>query len=351
MPRRKQSPLNLSSVIKLTTCSLVGYCAYWAYQKHRKKQRIKTEWTGKNIARISDVTVEQILDLFSVALNMEQKVLTNGGSNAANGKLLTTIFYEPSTRTATSFQAAMLRLGGKVIHISDIKSSSVSKGETLEDTMKSLGCYSDVLVIRHQETGTPDRVINACPTIPILNAGDGSGEHPTQALLDLFTIYKEKNHNIDGLTVTFVGDLRYGRTVHSLVPALSLFKDVRINLVSPKQLQVPEYILNKVQNINVTASEKLSLDILQSTDVLYVTRIQKERFDSMDEYNKMKGCYVINKDILNQCKEDMIVMHPLPRVDEIDVEVDMDKRAVYFKQMKYGMYVRMALLALVLGVH
>eukprot|EP01083_Nonionella_stella_P060001 156934_1 len=335
--------------------SSLKYLPHWIYQKRRKKERIKAEWMNKNIARISDVTAQQIVDLFSVTLSMEQMVSNDECSNIANGKLLTTIFYEPSTRTSTSFQAAMLRLGGKVIAISEsaIQSSSVSKGETFEDTIKCLGCYSDVLVIRHPEKGTPDRVMNALPEIPILNAGDGSGEHPTQALLDLFTIYKEKNHDITGLTITFVGDLKYGRTVHSLVPALSLFDIERINFVSPKQLQIEPYIMDKVKgsNINIKESDKLSQHILQSTDVLYVTRIQKERFESLDEYDKVKGCYVIDNEVLKQCKEDMIVMHPLPRDGEIAVEVDNDKRAVYFKQMKYGMYVRMALLALVLGLH
>lgn len=283
---------------------------------------------------------------------MEQMVLNEGCCNLANGKLLTTIFYEPSTRTSCSFQAAMLRLGGKVLNISNIKSSSVSKGETLEDTMKCLECYSDVLVIRHPEKGTPDRVINACPNTPILNAGDGSGEHPTQALLDLFTIYKEKNNEINGLNITFVGDLKYGRTVHSLVPALSLFNNITINFVAPKSLQVPEYVLNKIKDkVKIKISENLSKDILSITDVMYVTRIQKERFESLEEYNKVKGCFIINNNILKNCKQDMIIMHPLPRVDEINVEVDNDKRAVYFKQMKNGMYVRMALLALVLGAY
>jgi len=253
------------------------------YQKHQNKERIKSEWKGKNIARIKDVSLSQIMDLFSVALKMENIVLNEGCCNLANGKLLTTIFYEPSTRTLSSFQAAMKRLGGKVLNISSIKSSSVSKGETLEDTMKCLECYSDVLVIRHPEKGTPDRVINACPNIPILNAGDGSGEHPTQALLDLFTIYKEKNNNINNLTITFIGDLRYGRTVHSLVPALSLFNNINIQFIAPKSLQIPEYVLNennhifKTNNISIKQSENLSKDILSITDVMYVTRIQKRK--------------------------------------------------------------------------
>ena len=326
------------------------------FQNQKKMQKIRQEWKGKNIARISDVNLSQILDLFSVASNMEQMVLNNGCCNVAHGKLLITMFYEPSTRTSTSFRAAMLRLGGKIINISDIKSSSVSKGETLEDTMKCLQCYSDALVIRHPQKGTPDRIINALSAtenpIPILNAGDGSGEHPTQALLDLFTIYKEKKHKINGLTITFVGDLKYGRTVHSLVPALLLFANVKFNFVSPKELQIPSYIKQKFgTNVCVNESMDLSDAILGETDVMYVTRIQKERFKSLEDYQKVKGCFVIDCDVLKRCKAEMIIMHPLPRVDEIAVEVDKDDRAVYFKQMEYGMYVRMALLALVLGVY
>jgi len=344
------------SFIKLAAYSAFGFYSYLVYQKYYKRQQLRTEWTHKNITRISDVSLSQILDLFAVALDMEQMVLKKGGCELAKGKLLSTIFYEPSTRTCTSFQAAMLRLGGKVVNISDVgNSSSVSKGESLEDTMRCLASYSDVLVVRHSEKGAPDRVMKACPNVPVLNAGDGSGEHPTQALLDLFTIYKEKGQKLSGLSITFVGDLKYGRTVHSLVPGLALFDDIKLNFVAPPSLQIPDEIVRAVKdrnaNITIETFDSLSTPILNATDVMYVTRIQKERFESMDAYRRVKDCFVINNEVLTHCKSDMIIMHPLPRVNEIAVEVDSDERAKYFQQMKYGMYVRMALLALVMGVY
>jgi len=271
----------------------------------------------------------------------------------ADGKLLTTAFFEPSTRTRCSFEAAMQRMGGTVLSLSDMKRSSVSKGETLEDTMKCLGQYSDVLVVRHPEKGTPDRVMRAVPDLPVLNAGDGSGEHPTQALLDVFTIWKARGQSLDHITITFVGDLRFGRTVHSLVPALSLFEGLSIHFVAPPTLRIPSHIEDDLRDKGVAFKvlETLSDAVLAATDVLYVTRIQKERFESLESYQAVRGCFVVDAEVLSKCRSDLIVLHPLPRVDEIAVEVDDDPRALYFQQMQNGMFLRMALLALVLGVY
>ena len=270
-----------------------------------------------------------------------------GTFDLLKGKPLASLFYEPSTRTSSSFTAAMERLGGSVIPISEVRYSSVSKGESLPDTVRTLECYSDVIVLRHPEVGaaaTAARYVRK----PIINAGDGIGEHPTQALLDLFTI-REELGNLDGLTVTMLGDLKNGRTVHSLSRLLTLFH-ARINLVSPEMLRMPVEIMEELAAKGVTLSEHRELEaVLPNTDVLYVTRVQKERFADEADYNAHKDAYVITPATLTQAKQKMIVMHPLPRVGEISMEVDDDPRAAYFRQMEYGLYVRMALLAMVLG--
>lgn len=257
------------------------------------------------------------------------------------------LFYEPSTRTSSSFQAAMLRLGGQVVSITDTKSSSVTKGETLEDTVRTLESYSDVIAMRHPETGSAKRAA-AVLKIPLLNGGDGSGEHPTQALLDLFTIINLKG-KVDGLTVTFLGDLKYGRTVHSLAKLLSLFK-VKINYISPDFLRLPEEIYKAIEKKGVPQEQHSSLDVLKQTDVLYVTRVQKERFSDLSQYEKASKMYVIGKEVLDKIANPHIsVLHPLPRVNELLTDLDDDPRCGYFEQMRSGLYVRMALLALVLG--
>jgi aspartate carbamoyltransferase len=241
----------------------------------------------------------------------------------------------------------MERLGGSVIPISEVRYSSVAKGESLPDTIRTLEAYADVIVLRHPETGSAALAAKYARK-PIINAGDGAGEHPTQALLDLFTI-REELGKIDGLTVTMLGDLRYGRTVHSLARLLTLY-NVKINYVSPEILRMPAEIIAEINEKNIPQKEYATLDpVLAETDVLYVTRVQKERFENPDNYELVKNAYVITPEVMQPAKNEMIVMHPLPRVGEISMEFDDDPRAAYFRQMEYGLYVRMALLALVLG--
>jgi aspartate carbamoyltransferase len=243
----------------------------------------------------------------------------------------------------------MERLGGSVIPINEVKYSSVSKGESLPDTIRTLECYADVIVLRHPETGSAAIAAKAARK-PVLNAGDGVGEHPTQALLDLFTIFEELGEGqIDGMTVTMLGDLKYGRTVHSLARLLTLF-DVRLNYVSPDILRMPVEVMDEVSAKGIPQTTCNSLEeCLPQTDVLYVTRVQKERFEDPAEYEKVKGSFVVEPEIMKAAKGEMIVMHPLPRVGEISPDFDDDPRAAYFRQMEYGLYVRMALLAMVLG--
>jgi aspartate carbamoyltransferase len=242
----------------------------------------------------------------------------------------------------------MERLGGSVIPISEVKYSSVSKGESLPDTIRTLECYADVIVLRHPETGSAAIAAKAAKK-PVINAGDGVGEHPTQALLDTFTIMEELGR-LNNLTVTMLGDLKYGRTVHSLARLLSQFSNIKLNYVSPDILKMPKEVMDEVAAKNVPQAEFSSLEkVLPETDVLYVTRVQKERFEDPADYEKVKGAYVIDPEIMKAAKQDMIVMHPLPRVGEISPEFDDDPRAAYFRQMEYGLYVRMAVLAMVLG--
>jgi aspartate carbamoyltransferase len=278
---------------------------------------------------------------------MREMVARVGSFDLLKGKILANLFYEPSTRTSSSFTSAMERLGGSVIPINEVRYSSVSKGESLPDTIRTLECYVDVIVLRHPEVGSA-ALAAAYARKPIINAGDGIGEHPTQALLDLFTIVEELGE-VDGLTVTMLGDLKYGRTVHSLARLLSLY-DIRINYVSPDILRMPPDVLADLHEKQTPQAEYESLDIpLPDTDVLYVTRVQKERFSDPEAYEKAKGAYIITPATLTKAKDQMIVMHPLPRVNEISMDVDSDPRAAYFRQMEYGLYLRMALLAMVLG--
>jgi aspartate carbamoyltransferase len=263
------------------------------------------------------------------------------------GYILANLFYEPSTRTSSSFIAAMQRLGGTVIPINEVRYSSVSKGESLPDTVRTLECYADVIVLRHYEVGSAALAAQYARK-PIINAGDGIGEHPTQALLDLFTILQERGR-IDGLTVTMLGDLKYGRTVHSLAKLLALF-NVRLVYVSPKELEMPAELVNALNARGVRQESFTALEaVLPETDVLYVTRIQQERFADPQEYERLKDVYTITPEVLRAAKPDLTLMHPLPRLGEISMAVDSDPRAAYFRQMEYGLYVRMALLALVLG--
>lgn len=267
-------------------------------------------------------------------------------SDLLAGKILAMLFYEPSTRTRLSFETAMRRLGGDTISMVSTEASSAAKGEMLADTIRVVGEYADVIVLRHPKEGSA-RMATGRSEVPIINAGDGAGHHPTQTLLDLYTIKRESH--LRNLNIVLIGDLKYGRTVHSLAYALSLY-DAKISLVSPEQLQMPSEIKEdlKKRGINVFETTKLE-DVVADADVLYVTRIQKERFPDPSEYQKVAGSYRISVGSLKNCKDDMIIMHPLPRVDEIDVDVDSTKHAKYFKQAFYGVPIRMAVLSLVLG--
>ena len=312
-------------------------------------------WYGQDILSVKQFTHDDLDYIFGVAHEMREMVARVGTFDLLKGKILANLFYEPSTRTSSSFTAAMERLGGSVIPISEVKYSSVSKGESLPDTVRSLECYADVIVLRHPEVGASALAAKYARK-PIINAGDGVGEHPTQALLDLFTIVEELGDpatpitaELDGLTVTMLGDLKYGRTVHSLARLLSLY-NVKLHYVSPDILRMPAEIIAEINEKGLSQTEHTTLDAaLPHTDVLYVTRVQKERFTDLDEYESVKNAFIISPETLTAAKRNMIVMHPLPRVGEITMEVDDDPRAAYFRQMEYGLYVRMALLAMVLG--
>src|SRR5512136_3327212 len=305
------------------------------------------EWYGKDIISVKQFKREDLEYVFGVAHEMRGMVERIGTFDLLKGKILANLFYEPSTRTSSSFTAAMERLGGSVIPINEVKYSSISKGESLPDTVRTLECYADVIVIRHPEVGSAAIAAKAAHK-PVINAGDGIGEHPTQALLDAFTIKEELGH-LDGLNVTLLGDLKHGRTVHSLARLLSLYK-VKLNYIAPDILRMPAELIDELKAKKVGQAEYTTLGAcLHETDVLYVTRVQKERFTDEVVYESVKGAYVIDTQVLKSAKERMIVMHPLPRVGEIAMDVDDDPRAAYFRQMEYGLYVRMALLAMVLG--
>ena len=304
-------------------------------------------WYGQDVLSVKQFNREDLEYIFAVAHEMRVMVERIGTFDLLKGKILANLFYEPSTRTSSSFTAAMERLGGSVIPINEVKFSSVSKGESLPDTVRTLECYADVIVLRHPEVGSAALAAKYARK-PVLNAGDGVGEHPTQALLDALSIKEELGH-IDGLTVTMLGDLKNGRTIHSLARLLSLYK-VKVNYVAPDILRTPPDLIAELNSQGVEQAEYDSLEnILPETDVLYVTRVQRERFEDPRDYEKVAGAYVIDTEVMKSAKERMIVMHPLPRVTEISMDFDDDPRAAYFRQMEYGLYVRMALLAMVLG--
>jgi len=301
-------------------------------------------FANRDIVSIRSFTREEIDYILEVSNTMEP--LVENGSEMLRGKVLAELFFEPSTRTMLSFQTAMYKLGGNVIGFAEPGVSSIWKGESLADTVRVVESYSDVIVLRHPLEGAA-RFAAEYAHVPVINAGSGAEEHPTQALLDLYTILKAKG-KIDGLNVILMGDLRYGRTVHSLAYALSLY-DVTLRLISPDLLKMrPEVIEDIKDRVEVTEHRDL-MEVLPDADVLYVTRIQKERFPDLADYEKVRGSYVIDLNVLKKAKEDLIVLHPLPRVDEIAVEVDSTPFAKYFEQARNGVVVRMALLALVLG--
>ncbi len=303
---------------------------------------------GGDILTARQFTREQIEQLFSMADDFAARLAKGERLRMLDGKLLATVFYEPSTRTRLSFEAAMQRLGGGVISVAEAKTaSSVAKGETLSDTIRTIANYADAIVLRHPDIGAAQIAADAT-SVPILNAGDGAGEHPTQALLDLYTIRAEKK-TIDGLRVALVGDLKNGRTVHSLARALSLFK-VDFSVVAPAALSMPTEVSDYLRERDFVVEETNDLArTLQKADVVYMTRVQKERFSDQKQYEKMKNFFILTADLVKNAKPNLVVMHPLPRVDEITIDVDALPNAAYFRQMKNGVYIRMALLAEVLG--
>ena len=304
--------------------------------------------TGTDILSVSQFDKEKLEYIFARAREMREMVKRVGGVDLLKGRVLACIFYEPSTRTSASFIAAMERLGGSVIPITQgVQFSSVSKGETLADTMRVLEQYADVIVLRHPDIGSAQLAADYA-RVPVINAGDGPGEHPTQALLDLFTI-REELGQINGLKIAMVGDLRYGRTVHSLTKLLLQY-DVSLRFVSPESLRLPLNIMNQIIDAGLPVRETHDVaDVIENADVLYVTRVQKERFSDMSQYEEVKDFYEITPELMAKAQEKMVVMHPLPRVGEIHYAVDDDPRAAYFRQVRNGMYIRMALLAAVLG--
>lgn len=302
------------------------------------------KFKGRDIISIKDFNRKEIDYILKTAEAIEP--LAKSGSDMLHGKMLATLFFEPSTRTRLSFEAAMHKLGGSAIGFAKPEIASVKKGENLADTIRVVENYADVIALRHPLEGAA-RLAAEFAQIPIINAGSGAEEHPTQALLDLYTILKEKNQ-IDRLNIALVGDLRYGRTVHSLAYALSLY-DVKLHLISPELLRMRREVLDAIKK-KIEVAEKTGMEeALPEIDVLYMTRIQKERFADMAEYAKVKGAYKIDCDVLENVKKDLVIMHPLPRVDEIADEVDATPHARYFQQVWNGIVVRMALLALILG--
>ena len=295
-----------------------------------------------------DFSVEEIDQLLTLASDIEHNFPKY--AHVCNGKKLATLFYEPSTRTRLSFESAMLNLGGNVLGFSSADSSSASKGESVSDTIRVISCYADIVAMRHPKEGAP-LVASMKSRIPVINAGDGGHQHPTQTLTDLMTIRSLKGR-LENLTIGLCGDLKFGRTVHSLIEAMVRYPNIRFVLISPDELKVPEYIRDDVLRAhNIPFKEVNNLDeAMPELDVLYMTRVQKERFFNEEDYIRLKDCYILNKEKMKLAKPDMYVLHPLPRVNEISTEVDDDPRAAYFKQVQYGVYVRMALIMTLLEV-
>lgn len=305
-------------------------------------------WAGRDVISTVSLTRADVEEVLAVARRMEAEVAQRSKLAYAAGRRLVTFFYEPSTRTRLSFEAAMQRLGGDVLSVADASASSAAKGESLEDTARTVEGYADVIVVRHPQVGAAARMAEAA-SIPVINAGDGAGQHPTQALLDLYTLVKEKG-GIDGLRIALVGDLKFGRTVHSLAYVLAHY-NVELTLVSPPPLRMPPDIVSALKERGVSVRETSDLaEAVRTCGVLYVTRIQKERFADPGEYEALRGSYVLTRELLAHGPPGQIVMHPLPRVDEISPEVDTLPGAAYFRQAHNGVPVRMALLGLVLGV-
>ena len=302
---------------------------------------------GKDILHGNQFTRKEIDAILKTAAQMESELKRKSALNLLKGKILVTLFFEPSTRTRMSFETAMQRLGGGVVSMGAVEGSSVAKGETLGDTARTVAQYADVIVVRHPKMGSAKEVADAVD-IPVINAGDGAGQHPTQALLDLYTIRKELG-SLKNLTISLVGDLKNGRTVHALVEVLSHF-EASFYFVSPGLLRMPEAITTRMKEkgCEVTETEDLALAASKS-DLIYMTRIQRERFADLSEYEKVKGSYVVNREFVKRLNKKITILHPLPRVDEISTDVDGYPGAAYFRQMRNGVFVRMALLAMIFG--
>lgn len=295
-----------------------------------------------------DFSVEELEQLMNLANDIECN--PKKYAHACDGKILATLFYEPSTRTRLSFESAMIRLGGKCLGFASADNSSAAKGESVSDTIRIVSCYADICAMRHPKEGAP-LVASLVSGIPVINAGDGGHQHPTQTLTDLLTIHSMKGR-LNNLTIGLCGDLKFGRTVHSLISALVRYEGIRFVLISPDELRVPDYIRNDVLKANHVEFEEVTKleDALPNLDLLYMTRVQKERFFNEEDYIRLKDCYILDRKKMKLAKENMFVLHPLPRVNEISVEVDDDPRAAYFDQAQYGVYVRMALIMTLLEV-
>lgn len=288
-----------------------------------------------------DFSVEELNRLFDLASDIEHNPAKY--AHACDGKILATCFYEPSTRTRLSFESAMLQLGGQVLGFSDAGSSSAAKGESVSDTIRMISCYSHICAMRHPKEGSA-MVASMAASIPIINAGDGGHQHPTQTLTDLLTIRSLKGR-LNNFTIGLCGDLKFGRTVHSLIHALVRYDNVKFVFISPEELKVPDYIIEMLREKSIPFEEVIRLEeVIPSLDLLYMTRVQRERFFNEQDYVRLKDFYILNKEKMALAKEDMLVLHPLPRVNEISVEVDDDPRAAYFRQVRYGVYIRMALI-------
>lgn len=302
----------------------------------------------RHLIDIKDLSVNEIDELIKVAKDIIANPVKY--QDKCNHKKLATLFFEPSTRTRLSFESAMMELGGNVIGFSSASSSSTAKGESVSDTIRTVGCYSDIIAMRHPKEGAP-LVASAKSTVPIINAGDGGHYHPTQTLTDLLTISCEKGR-LDNLTIGLCGDLKFGRTVHSLITAMSRYKGIRFVLISPEELKIPEYVKEEIldkNNIPYVETNDIETN-MHELDILYMTRVQRERFFNEEDYLRLKDYYILNEAKLKNAKKDLCIMHPLPRVNEISVEVDDDPRACYFKQVLYGKYIRMALILKMLGI-
>ena len=294
-----------------------------------------------------DFSVEELDKLFALADDIEKDPAKY--AHKCDGKILATCFYEPSTRTRLSFETAMTRLGGRVIGFSDAASSSASKGESVSDTIRIISCYADICAMRHPKEGAP-MVAAEKSLIPVINAGDGGHQHPTQTLADLQTI-RSLHGDLNNFTIGLCGDLKFGRTVHSLINALVRYEGIKFIFISPEELKIPDYVTDMLREKGIPFQEVIRLeDVMPKLDLLYMTRVQKERFFNEDDYIRLKDCYILNKEKMKLAKEKMFVLHPLPRVNEISVEVDDDPRAAYFRQVQYGVYVRMALIMTLLEV-